>query len=187
MKDDVTILLAREGNEDAFRRLYDDHKERVFSIAYRYMRSVHDAEDVMQETFIKAFKRMGTFSFRNDAAFGTWLSSICINCAIDHLRKQKRRKMNATIPLDAMIVDPPAGEASPEAAVEVEETARLVRDAAEKLPPRQRVVFDLRYNGHHSIREIANLLDCSENAVKTHLFRSTRKLKSMLAPLWRER
>jgi RNA polymerase sigma-70 factor (ECF subfamily) len=187
MKDDVAILLAREGNEDAFRRLYDDHKERVFRIAYRYTRSVQDAEDVMQETFVKAFKKIGSFSFRNNADIGTWLTSICINCAIDHLRKQKRRKMNATIPIEDLIADPPAGGLSPEAAAENKETIRLVHDAAQQLTPKQRVAFDLRYNDHHTIREIAGLMNCSENAVKTHLWRSTQKLKGMLAPLWREK
>jgi RNA polymerase sigma-70 factor (ECF subfamily) len=187
MKDDVAILLAREGNEDAFRRLYDDHKERVFRIAYRYTRTVHDAEDVMQDAFVKAFKKIGSFSFRNNADIGTWLTSICINCAIDHLRKQKRRKMTATIPLQDLIADPPSGDASPEAAAEAEETTRLVREAAQQLTPKQRIAFDLRYNAHHTIREIAGLMNCSENAVKTHLWRSTQKLKGILAPLRRER
>jgi RNA polymerase sigma-70 factor (ECF subfamily) len=187
MKDDVAILLAKEGNEDAFRRLYDENRERVFRIAYRYTRSVHDAEDIMQDAFVKAFKRIGTFKFQNNSSFSAWLSSICINCALDHLRKQKRRKMDATIPLEDMIIEPEASNPSPEAAAEKKETFRLINDAAAGLTPKQQVVFDLRYNGHHSIKEIAGLMSCSENAVKTHLSRSVHKLKGMLAPLWRER
>jgi RNA polymerase sigma-70 factor (ECF subfamily) len=187
MKDDVAILLAKEGNEDAFRRLYEDNRERVYRIAYRYTRSVHDAEDVMQDTFVKAFKRIGTFSFRGESSFSTWLSSICINCAIDHLRKHKRRKMDVTISLEDMTIDPKMNEPSPASAAEREETFRLINAAAGELTPRQRVAFDLRYNGHHSIKEIAGLMSCSENAVKTHLSRSVHKLKGMLAPLWRER
>jgi RNA polymerase sigma-70 factor (ECF subfamily) len=187
MENDVAILLAREGNEDAFRQLYDDHRERVFRMAYRYTRSVHDAEDVMQETFVKAFRRIGSFRFEEKTNFNSWLSSICINSAIDHLRRQKRRKMNATIPLEDLIDDPPAGDHSPETAAQNEEALRLLREAAAQLPPKQRIAFDLRYNGHRSIREIAGLMQCSENAVKTHLSRSVRKLRRMLAPLWRER
>lgn len=187
MNDDVAILLAREGNEDAFRRLYNDNRERIFRIAYRYTRSVDDAEDIMQETFVKAFKRIDSFSFRGDSSFSTWLGSICINCSIDHLRKHKRRKMDATISLEDMTIDPETTDESPDRAAEMEETVRLINDAANRLTPVQRVIFDLRYSQHHSIREIAEQLNCNENTVKTHLSRSTRKLRTMLDPIWRER
>jgi RNA polymerase sigma-70 factor (ECF subfamily) len=187
MKDDVAILLAREGNEDAFRRLYNDNRERIYRIAYRYTRSVDDADDVMQETFIKAFKRIDSFSFRGESSFSTWLGSICINCSIDHLRKHKRRKMDATISLEDMTIDPVTNDESPEQAAEMEETIRLIHNAADQLTPKQRVIFDLRYSQHHSIREISELLNCSENSIKTHLSRSVQKLKTQLAPIWRER
>lgn len=187
MKDHVAILLAREGNEDAFRRLYDDNRERIYRIAYRYTRSVDDAQDVMQETFVKAFKRIETFSFRGDSSFSTWLGSICVNCSIDHLRKRQRRKMDSTISLEDLTIDPEASDESPEQAAEMEETIRLIKNAAERLTPKQRVIFDLRYSQHLSIREISELLNCNENSVKTHLSRSVRKLKTMLDPIWRER
>jgi RNA polymerase sigma-70 factor (ECF subfamily) len=186
MKDDVAISLAREGHEDAFRRLYDKHRERVYRIAYRYTRSVHDAEDVMQDTFVKAFKRIGKFHPQGDDSFASWLTSICINCAIDHLRWHSRRGMHEIVSLDNLPVDPAAGE-SPHTAAELEETIRLVRQAASRLSPRQRIVFDLRYNDHLSIKEIAELMNCSENAVKTHLSRSVRKLRSWLGVVWRNR
>lgn len=187
MKDDVAILLAREGNEDAFRRLYNDNRERIFRIAYRYTRSVDDAEDIMQETFVKAFRKIGSFAFRDNSSFSTWIGSICINCSIDHLRKLKRRKMDVTISLDDMTNDPETTDASPEESAELKETIRLINLAADWLTPKQRVIFDLRYSQHRSIKEIADLVNSSENAVKTHLSRSVQKLKRMLAPIWSER
>lgn len=185
MKDEAAILSAREGNEDAFRRLYDIHRERIYRIAYRYTRSVHDAEDIMQETFIKAFRRMGDFRIQGETSFDSWLTSICINCAIDQLRKRQRQKMDATITLENMITDPGASQDSPDFAAEQEETLRLIRGATEMLSPTQRIAFDLRYNDHLSIAEISRLMQCSESAVKTHLTRSVQKLKSWLEPLWR--
>jgi len=185
MKEEAAILLAREGHEDAFRVLYDNHRERIYRIAYRYTRSVHDAEDIMQDTFVKAFRRIGTFHIRGDSSFGSWLTSICINCAIDHMRKRRRRKMDATIVLENMNAEPETNEASPESLAEREEALRLIRGATEMLTPQQRIAFDLRYNDHLSVIEISELMQCSESAVKTHLSRSLHKLKSWLEPLWR--
>lgn len=184
MKDEAAILLAREGQEDAFRHLYDNHRERIYRIAYRYTRSVHDAEEIMQDTFVKAFRRIGAFRIQGESSFDSWLTSICINCAIDHMRKRRRRNMDATISLENMITDPGTNEESPVSAAEREETLRLIRGAADMLTPRQKIAFDLRYNDHFSIAEISELMNCSENAVKTHLARSIRKLKGWLGPLW---
>jgi len=83
MHDAATIALAREGDRDSFRRLYEEHRERVYRTAYRYCRSPQDAEDVMQETFIKAFKRLDTYDLRASTSFSSWLLSICINASID--------------------------------------------------------------------------------------------------------
>jgi len=185
MKDETAILSAQEGNEDAFRTLYDNHRERIYRIAYRYTRSVHDAEDIMQEAFVKAFRRIGTFSIRGDTGFESWLTSICINCAIDYMRKRQRQKVNTTISVDDTIAGSGVNEESPESAAEREEILLLIKGAADMLTPKQRIAFDLRYNDHLSVIEISELMQCSESAVKTHLSRSVDKLKSWLEPVWR--
>ncbi len=186
MNEHTAILLAREGSEDAFHRLYEDNRERIYRLAYRYVRIPHDAEDIMQETFTKAFKRIDSFRFKNDVGFSTWLCSICINCAIDHLRRQKRRKMDVTMSLHDLDFALETGGESPHEAAEMDETYRIIRDAAGRLAPKQRIIFDLRYLQHHSIKEISQLMNCNENTVKTHLSRSVQKLKKLLEPLWRE-
>jgi hypothetical protein len=91
MTEEMIVVLAREGHRDAFRRLYETHREGVYRTAYRYLRSVEDAEDILQETFIKAFSRIRTFDFHVSSGFYPWLISICINSAIDHLRRRERR------------------------------------------------------------------------------------------------
>jgi RNA polymerase sigma-70 factor (ECF subfamily) len=141
----------------------------------------------MQDTFTKAFKRIDSFHDRGDAGFSTWLASICINCSIDHMRRQKRRKMDMTISLQDAGFVLQAEDKSPHEAAEMNEVQRLIREAAGRLAPKQRIIFDLRYIQHHTIKEISQLMSCNENTVKTHLSRSVQKLKKMLAPLWRER
>jgi RNA polymerase sigma-70 factor (ECF subfamily) len=186
MNEHMAILLAREGNEDAFHRLYEDNCERVYRLAYRYARSPQDAEDIMQETFTKAFRRIDSFSFRGDSSFSAWLSSICINCSIDHLRKRKRHKMDAAVALQDLGFSLAAGGKSPDELTEMNETCRLILEAAGQLAPKQRIIFDLKYVQHHTIKEISRLMNCNENTVKTHLSRSVRKLKKLLDPIWRK-
>lgn len=186
MREDAAIRLASEGNEAALRRLYDDNCERIYQLAYRYTRSQEDAMDVVQETFTKAFKRIRSFRTGNDAGFSSWLSRICINCSIDQLRRRQREKMNLTIPLEHLATDPAAQNDSPDKRAELAETLRLITNAVAKLPPKQRIIFDLRHGQHHSIKEIADLMGCSESTVKTQLSRAVKKLRAPLAPLWGE-
>lgn len=186
MRDDLAIRLASEGNEAAFRRLYDDNCERIYRLAFRYMRSQEDAMDVMQETFTKAFEHIRSFRIANDAGFSSWLSRICINCSIDQLRRRQREKMNLTIPLEHLATDPPAQNDPPDKRAELAETLRLITNAVAKLPPKQRIIFDLRHGQHQSIKEIADLMGCSESTVKTQLSRAVKRLRAPLAPLWRE-
>jgi len=90
------------------------------------------------------------------------------------------------ISLDDMTIDPAGEDNSPEAKVELGEILSLIRKAVSKLSPKQQVVFNLRYRQDLSIKDIAELLRCHQNTVKTQLWRSIRKLRERLAPLWRE-
>ena len=187
MDENTVIHRAREGDNGAFHQLYRTHSERIYRLAWRYTRSQTDAEDVMQETFVKAFRQIHRFNGDNPAAFTSWLGRICVNCSIDFLRKQKRRHSGNTVSLDDLTADPVDGGRSPEQTAVREEFVRQVAEAAGQLSAKQRVVFDLRYSQHHTIAEIADLLDCSENAVKTHLSRAVKKLRSLLIPVWSEK
>jgi RNA polymerase sigma-70 factor (ECF subfamily) len=187
MEENTVIHRAREGDHGAFHQLYREHSERIYRLAYRYTRSQQDAEDLMQETFVKAFRQVHKFSGDSPAAFASWLGRICVNCSIDFLRKQKRRHAGDTVSLDDLVLDPVDGGRSPEQTAERSEAVRRIVAAAGNLSAKQRVVFDLRYSQHHSIAEIAALVGCSENAVKTHLSRSVKKLRTLLAPMWSDK
>src|SRR4051812_16888412 len=86
----LVLARARQGDEDAFRALVDTHARAAFRLAYRLMRDERDAEDVVQDSFIRAHRRLGSFEER--ANFGTWLHRIVVNCALDALRSRDGRK-----------------------------------------------------------------------------------------------
>lgn len=187
MDEHQLISLAREGHQNAFRQLYDTHRETVYRLAYRYVRSRQDAEDIMQDTFIKAFRGLQSFNRKNDAAFSSWLSRICINNALDLIRKKKRRKIDRFIPLAKVETGLVSAGRSPEQAAQSEQARRLMSQAIQSLSPKQQIIFDLRYGQHQAIKEIAACMNCSESSIKTHLFRLMSKLRQQLKPILEER
>src|SRR6266851_2980676 len=85
--DAATVARARAGDGDAFRALVERHSRSIFRLAYRMTGNEHDAEDVVQETFLRAYRRLNRFESRSD--FGTWLYRIGVNCALDLMRKRR--------------------------------------------------------------------------------------------------
>jgi len=112
--DKLLILLAKQGNDSAFRELYETHYEMIYRLAYRYVKSQPDAEDILQETFIKAFKAIQKFDFNISSNFSAWIYQICVNCSFDYHRKRKKRKSDQTASLSEIYWEPEAQEASPE-------------------------------------------------------------------------
>src|SRR5882757_7421863 len=88
--EEITLSKVRSGDRDAFRALVDQHARAVFRLAYRMTGNETDAEDMVQETFLRAWKQIAKFDGR--ATFGTWLHRICANCTLDHLRLRQRRQ-----------------------------------------------------------------------------------------------
>src|SRR5260370_14827594 len=98
--DAETVAQARAGDADAFRRLVARHSRNVFRLAYRMTRNEHDAEDVVQEAFLRAYRNLDRFEER--AQFGSWVHRIAANCAYDTLRARERRQAEADpVPIDA--------------------------------------------------------------------------------------
>jgi RNA polymerase sigma-70 factor (ECF subfamily) len=184
--DTMIILLAKEGNERAFRQLYEDHYEMIYRLAYRYSRSLQDAEDILQETFIKAFRDIDKFDLGIATDFSPWIYRIGIRCSLDHLRKRKRRKIDQTDSLTDLHSEPEAPQPSPEQSAIVNQTVSRVKNALHLLSPRQRVIFDLRHFQHRALEEISDRLQCSPSTVKKQLQRAVLKLRHQLEPLWRE-
>ena len=185
MEDDAAdVGAARAGDEEAYRRLVERHSRNVFRLAYRMTRSEHDAEDVVQDAFIKAFRRLDSFESR--ANFGTWLHRIAANCAYDVLRVRERRKREEPLETDP---ENPEARAQPSLAPAPDRLALSadVRDrvarAMARLSPLERSAFVLRHHQGLSIREIGVALGLDTSATKHSIFRAVRKMRVALEPV----
>jgi RNA polymerase sigma-70 factor (ECF subfamily) len=184
MNEEQNILLAREGSMDAFHRLYLGHWQRIWSIALRYTGSCPDAEDILQETFIRAFEKLHTYQFRHSTTFASWLNTICLNCTMDFLRRRNSRQRDKHLSLGDLAVEPISSNPSPNQIAEEKQAGKKIQESLQSLSPRQRIIFDMRFNQHMDVRDIAECLQCSSSNIKTQLFRSLRKLRKILVPIW---
>lgn len=150
-----------------FEELYNEHKGRVFSTAYRYLGNRADAEDVTQDVFVKVYKNMDRF--RGEAAVSTWIYRITVNTCLDFLRRRKRQ---ATVSLEDC-VEPSTGP---------EGFKRLVESMAAKLPEAYRKVFILYDIQGLKHSEIARVLGITEGASKSLLHRARAQLRQRLRP-----
>jgi len=184
--DRLIIHLAKEGEESAFRELYENYYEMIYRLAYRYSKSQQDAEDIMQETFIKAFKGIKKFDFSISTNFSAWIYRIGIHCSMDYLRKRKKRKADQTHSLADVHSELEAQDSSPEKAAIANQTISQVKNALNILSPKQRIIFDLRHLQHRTLKEISEQLQCNKSTVLKQLQRAVLKLRNQLRPLWRE-
>ena len=180
----VILTRARQGDEDAFRVLVELHARAAFRLAFRLMRDERDAEDVVQESFIRAHRRLPAFEAR--ANFGTWLHRIVVNCALDALRSRDgrgdtRRAEPVELP-DTLVFDGP----SPERLARSTEIRRRLEASMQTLTEQERVAFTLRHHEGRTIDDIGRTLGIEHSAAKHAVFRAVRKIRAALAPLRRE-
>jgi RNA polymerase sigma-70 factor, ECF subfamily len=182
--DVADVARARSGDESAFQALVERHSRSVFRLAYRMTGNEHDAEDVVQETFLKAYRRLQQFEER--AHFGSWLYRIAANCAYDSLRSRKRREDQSAMPeqeeQDELMQSAAADAPSPERLVFSGQVQRRVQSAMARLSERERAAFVLRHFEQLSTKEIGDTLGLDEGAVKHSVFRAVRKLREALEP-----
>ena len=176
------VARALAGDPEAYKALVERHGTRVFRIAFRITGSEADAEDVVQETFWKAYD--GLDRFEPGSGFGAWIGRIAANNAIDLLRARRRRARLVVVTEEASATAEAtaAPGPSPERIVQRTEMQGQVERAMEILTERERAAFVLRHFEERSIREIAAGLSQTENATKQALFRAVRKLRRALAP-----
>ena len=179
----AVLARARQGDSDAFRALVEQHSRSVFRLAFRMTGNEQDAEDVVQESFLRAYRQLGRFESR--ANFGTWLYRIVSNCSVDLMRsKQARHDQVRGDSLDegAMAL-PPADVPGPERMAQSAEIDRRVQHALQDLSPLERAAFTLRHYEGRSIDEISATLGLGTSAAKHSVFRAVKKLRIALAPL----
>jgi len=183
--DAAAVALARDGNSEAFRGLVERHSRTVYRLAHRMTGSPQDAEDVVQETFLKAYKQLSRFESR--ANFGTWLHRIAVNCSIDLIRSRPHREAaQDAADLEqhgaaSEATDP--GGASPERLMLSTEVQERITAAMSGLSEMERAAFVLRHFEGQSIEEISRALNLKTNATKHSIFRAVRKMRVALEPL----
>jgi RNA polymerase sigma-70 factor (ECF subfamily) len=163
---------CRRGDVAAFERLYGMHGERMKSVALNLLRRESDAEDAVQETFLKVYR--GAASFRGGAALSTWIYRILVNTCYDLLRRKKRRPEDALEPVSGG-EHPAAGSAADDHPLRL-----AIEQSLGRLAPRQKTVFLLAAVEGFSHREIAQIMDVSEGASRTLLFEAKRRLQELL-------
>ncbi len=171
------VARAQEGSEEAFTELIDRYHERIYRVAVRIVHDVDDAQEVVQEVFVRAVQHIGRFDFR--ASFYTWLVSITRNAAFDALRgTQRRGRFKQTEDgLDRYSAD---GVGDPVEASQESETAVKVRKALLRLKPRDRTLIVLREYEGLQYEEIARVMGCSVGTIESGLHRARKRLKTIL-------
>jgi len=182
------IRAAQKGDQDAFERLVQAYDRNVLRLAMNLVRSPEDASDIYQEAFLRVFRNLGNFRF--DCSFHTWLYRIVTNLCLDHLRKRKVRKEEASTVETAegerdrtAILTEPGIEGNPERQLLSRQTGSRIRQVLEELTPRERTVFELRHYQGLRLRAIGEVLGTSEEAAKNCLFRATQKMRAALGDL----
>lgn len=178
------IYKAQQGNTQAFEKLIKQYDRRVLALAYQLVGNTQDAEDVYQEVFMKVYKNIQRFRFESD--FYTWLYRIAVNCAITY-RKKRNRHIHAHIgeagnQENGKTYTPSDSAPGPEKKLMNHEIKQQIEMNLDRLPLMQRVVFTLRFLQDFRIKEIANIINCSEGTVKNYIFRSTQKMRKHLTP-----
>jgi RNA polymerase sigma-70 factor (ECF subfamily) len=177
MDETALVQSAQAGSADAFKLLFEDNKRRILSLAYQYTKNLEDSEDIVQDTFIKAYHSLERFNIEADTNFSAWLYRIGINCSIDHLRKNKRQKDNIMPTDDIDGLSAPTNTSNPDNTHHKREVREKLEQVLDTLTKRQRMIFILKHYQELSIKEIAEYMDCSEGSVKKQLFRAVSVLK----------
>jgi RNA polymerase sigma-70 factor (ECF subfamily) len=162
----------RDGDRAAFDLLVRRHQKGLWRLVRRYVKSEADAADVTQLAFVRAFR--GLAAFRGSATVRSWLYRIAINCALSWLRDH-RREQPTVLAEDALIDANPA----PAQLAAGDDRAQL-RRAIEQLPPKQKLVLELRVFDDLSFKEVAELADCSENTAKVNFHYAVKRLRDIL-------
>jgi RNA polymerase sigma-70 factor (ECF subfamily) len=172
---------ARAGNQDAFREIVVRHSDRIFKVAYRLTGSEVHADDVVQETFLRAYRSLHRFDARSQ--LGTWLYRIAVNCSMDLMRKESRRNARETSEERVELAALAAPEPRPDRLAASGEIGAMVAEVLRELSPTERAAFVLRHFEGYSSVEIGKLLGMRPGATRNAVFRAVRKLRLGLGPM----
>lgn len=159
------------GDEYAIEELVMKYQRKIYALAYRMTGNVEDSKDMTQKTFLQAFKNIK--GFRRKSAFYTWLYQIALNTCLNHLNKKERK----TVELNESF---PGSEGSAMSAIIEKEKGFYLKTSLKKIPGRQRAAIILRAYEGLSLKETAEVMKCSEGAVKAHYHNGIKSLREVL-------
>ncbi|GIP19166.1 ECF RNA polymerase sigma factor SigW [Paenibacillus montaniterrae] len=176
------VKLALKGDQAAFAELVELYQEKLYHMAYRMLNNRQEAEDVVQETFLRVFNNLERYN--DSMKFSTWIYRIATNLCIDRLRKRK-----PIYSLDAESTEYegldgysmiPSDDRTPESELLLSETQRIIHQAIDTLPPKYKTVMILRYIHELSLQEVGDILDMPVTTIKTRVHRGREFLRKKL-------
>jgi RNA polymerase sigma-70 factor (ECF subfamily) len=182
--DHWAVLAVLAGNKEAYGALVRAYSGTVFRVAFRIVGNRFDAEEIVQEAFLRGYQRLESFQQRS--SFGTWIYRIAVNCALNRVRQsdidaeyqlgEENNPGEKTVQMAANTADPVRSLLS-------HEISAALKMAMRRLTPTEKTAFVLRHHEDRSTSEIAEVLGIAPNAVKQAVFRAVQKLRRELAPL----
>ncbi len=176
------IRRAQRGDREAMRELIDSHKDRLFAFVLRIIRHHHDAEEICQDAFLKAFRSLD--SFNSDYRFSTWLFTIGYRLCLNSMRRKK--DLTGDVDFTLMSGASPSADEESAHSEEAKRLKTLVWDAVDHLSDAQRATVVLFYRHQQGCAEIAGILQLPVATVKSHLHRARARLKEILEPVLAE-
>jgi len=168
---------AKKGDHRAFSDLVRAHQKRIYHLIYRFCPDHDTADELAQETFVKAYENLHTF--REEYRFGSWISAIASNLAINYLKHQKRQVSMQDYPIDEIVEDTNPSR-NPSSALSDKELREKLKKEVDNLPPEYKAAFVLRMYEDLSYDEIAKRLKIEVGTVMSRLFRARSRLKKAL-------
>lgn len=179
------VRVALGGDQKAYKALFEMYRQAIFHIAVKIVRNPEEANDLVQETFIRAFGSLKTYDCHY--RFSTWLYKIAANCSIDFLRKRKIDALSLDRPIETrdgeVQMEVPDNSYNPERDLHEKERGFGIEGAIESLPEKYREVIILRHKEDQSYEEIAKALHVPVGTVKARIFRARELLKKKLKSL----
>ncbi len=181
------VWQARGGDQEAFDLLVERYQRRAVAVSYRLLGNIHDASDVSQDAFLRAYRKLG--KLEDPRRFGPWLMRIVTNLSLNYRRARSRHNAMSTEDLveNGEIRTPSGASQSglnrPEAASNEQETKQLINQAIESLPEKQRLALTLFSIDGLPQKEVAEIMGCTVQLVKWNVFQARKALKEKLADL----
>ena len=176
------VKLALKGDQAAFAELVELYQEKLYHMAYRMLNNRQEAEDVVQDTFLRVYNNLERYD--TSMKFSTWIYRIATNLSIDRLRKRKPvysldAESSEYEGLDGYSMIP-SDNRTPESEMLISETQRIIHQAIDTLPPKYKTVMILRYIHELSLQEVGDILDMPVTTIKTRVHRGREFLRKKL-------